>query len=172
VRVGVNLLGQLMTLVGELVLARNRCFNCKYAGKHGLAHRIAAHESYATELQEQVMKTRMQPIGNIWAQFPRNSARCRTRCGKQVNIQWRQETELDKTIIEPSRTRLRICAQLGRPWHRDSRKSCESRKGPGRQLDTPRLHEGGRSLLKLAMMRRLEPGAHPAEGDRSWADYG
>src|SRR5208282_459547 len=54
-----------------------------------------------TELQEGVMKTRMQPIGNIWGQFPRTVRDVALGCGKQVNIvKEGKETELDKTIIE------------------------------------------------------------------------
>jgi len=47
------------------------------------------------------MKTRMQPIGNIWGQFPRTVRDVALGCGKQVNIEMQgKETELDKTIIE------------------------------------------------------------------------
>ena len=55
----------------------------------------------ATELQEEVMKTRMQPIGNIWGQFPRTVRDVALGCGKEVSIEMEgKETELDKTIIE------------------------------------------------------------------------
>src|SRR5208283_1915694 len=54
-----------------------------------------------SELQEGVMKTRMQPIGNIWSKFPRTVRDVATGCGKQVRIEMHgQETEIDKTIIE------------------------------------------------------------------------
>ena len=47
------------------------------------------------------MKTRMQPIGNIWGQFPRTVRDVALSCGKQVKIEMEgKETELDKTIIE------------------------------------------------------------------------
>ena len=47
------------------------------------------------------MKTRMQPIGNIWGQFPRAVRDVALGCGKEVGIEMEgQETELDKTIIE------------------------------------------------------------------------
>jgi two-component system chemotaxis sensor kinase CheA len=55
----------------------------------------------ATELQGEVMKTRMQPIGNIWNQFPRTVRDVALGCGKEVAIEMEgKETELDKTIIE------------------------------------------------------------------------
>src|SRR5262249_2507117 len=54
-----------------------------------------------TELQEGVMKTRMQPIGNIWSKFPRTVRDVATACGKRVRIEMEgKETDLDKTIIE------------------------------------------------------------------------
>ena len=72
VRVGVNLLDKLMNLVGELVLARNQLLQfsntAEDAGFSTVSQRM---NLIATELQEDVMKTRMQPIGNIWNKFPR-----------------------------------------------------------------------------------------------------
>jgi two-component system chemotaxis sensor kinase CheA len=54
-----------------------------------------------TELQESVMKTRMQPIGNIWAKFPRIVRDLAANCGKKIQLVMEgNETELDRTIIE------------------------------------------------------------------------
>ena len=102
IRVGVNLLDKLMTLVGELVLARNQLLQISNtvedAGLQAVSQRM---NLIATELQEEVMKTRMQPIGNIWAQFPRTVRDVALGCGKEVEIEMQgKETELDKTIIE------------------------------------------------------------------------
>ena len=102
IRVGVNLLDKLMTLVGELVLGRNQLLQLantsRDAGLQAVSQRM---NLIATELQEEVMKTRMQPIGNIWSQFPKTVRDVALGCGKQVNIEMEgKETELDKTIIE------------------------------------------------------------------------
>lgn len=102
IRVGVNLLDKLMTLVGELVLARNQLLQISNTvedtGLQAVSQRM---NLIATELQEEVMKTRMQPIGNIWAQFPRTVRDVALGCGKEVEIEMEgKETELDKTIIE------------------------------------------------------------------------
>src|SRR5271156_5631866 len=102
IRVGVNLLDKLMTLVGELVLARNQLLQISNtvedAGLQAVSQRM---NLIATELQEEVMKTRMQPIGNIWAQFPRTVRDVALGCSKEVGIEMEgKETELDKTIIE------------------------------------------------------------------------
>ena len=102
VRVNVNLLDKVMTLVGELVLARNQVL--QYTGRVQDAGFLAASQRLnliTTELQEGIMKTRMQPIGNIWGQFPRTVRDVALGCGKQVKIEMEgRETELDKTIIE------------------------------------------------------------------------
>jgi two-component system chemotaxis sensor kinase CheA len=102
VRVNVGLLDKVMTLVGELVLARNQVL--QFAGRMKDAGFLAVSQRLnliTTELQEGVMKTRMQPIGNIWGQFPRTVRDVALGCGKQVNIVMEgKETELDKTIIE------------------------------------------------------------------------
>jgi two-component system, chemotaxis family, sensor kinase CheA len=101
VRVDVHLLDKLMNLVGELVLARNQVL--QYGKKIKDRNFMAASQRLnliTTELQEGVMKTRMQPIGNIWGQFPRTVRDVALACGKQVVIEMEgKETELDKTII-------------------------------------------------------------------------
>jgi len=72
IRVDVGLLDKLMNLVGELVLARNQILQYSTTQQDpvflGTSQRL---NLITTELQEGVMKTRMQPIGNIWARFPR-----------------------------------------------------------------------------------------------------
>ena len=102
IRVDVGLLDKLMNLVGELVLARNQVL--QYTTKHEDSAFLATSQRLnliTTELQEGVMKTRMQPIGNIWGQFPRTVRDVATVCGKKVRIEMEgRETELDKTIIE------------------------------------------------------------------------
>jgi two-component system chemotaxis sensor kinase CheA len=102
IRVDVGLLDKLMNLVGELVLARNQVL--QFTSKNEDSAFLATSQRLnliTTELQEGVMKTRMQPIGNIWGQFPRTVRDVATVCGKQVRIEMEgRETELDKTIIE------------------------------------------------------------------------
>ncbi|MGA8539481.1 MAG: Hpt domain-containing protein, partial [Terriglobales bacterium] len=102
IRVGVNLLDKLMTLVGELVLARNQLVQLTSGLEDTPLLAVSERLNLiATELQGEVMKTRMQPIGNIWSQFPRTVRDVALGCGKQVNIEMEgKETELDKTIIE------------------------------------------------------------------------
>ncbi|MGA8735014.1 MAG: Hpt domain-containing protein, partial [Terriglobales bacterium] len=102
IRVDVGLLDKVMNLVGELVLARNQVL--QFANRAKDTSFLAASQRLnliTTELQAGVMKTRMQPIGNIWGQFPRTVRDVALGCGKEVGIEMEgKETELDKTIIE------------------------------------------------------------------------
>ncbi|MGA9528131.1 MAG: chemotaxis protein CheA [Terriglobales bacterium] len=102
IRVDVGLLDKLMNLVGELVLARNQILQFTRNNEEtSLVNTGQRLNLIATELQESVMKTRMQPIGSIWSRFPRTVRDVAVTCGKEVRIQMEgQETELDKTLIE------------------------------------------------------------------------
>jgi len=102
IRVDVSLLDQLMNLVGELVLARNQILQASASSEeNGMLATSQRLNLITTELQEGVMKTRMQPIGNVWSKFPRTVRDVALGCGKQVQIEMEgKETELDKTIIE------------------------------------------------------------------------
>jgi len=102
IRVDVSLLDKLMNLVGELVLARNQVlqFTTQYLDTSFLATSQRLN-LITTELQGSVMKTRMQPIENIWGKLPRVVRDLATTCKKEVRIEMAgKETELDKTIIE------------------------------------------------------------------------
>src|SRR5947199_154496 len=72
VRVDVGLLDKLMNLVGELVLARNQLMQLSMSQDNALVANTAQRLNLlTTELQANVMKTRVQPIGSIWGKFPR-----------------------------------------------------------------------------------------------------
>ena len=102
IRVGVGLLDKLMDLVGELVLTRNQIlqFNTERedAALNATSQRL---NLITTELQEGVMKTRMQPIGMVWNKLPRVVRDMAVAFGKQIRLEMDgAETELDRTIIE------------------------------------------------------------------------
>ena len=108
IRVDVALLDRLMDLVGELVLARNQLLRLTSAEQ---ATTLAAASQrlnlVTTELQEGIMKARMQPIGNLWGKLPRIVRDLALACGKQVTIEMDGgETELDKTVVEAIRDPL------------------------------------------------------------------
>ena len=102
IRVDVPLLDKLMNLVGELVLARNQIL--EYTVLQENAPLLAASQRLSmitSELQEGIMRTRMQPISNIWAKFPRVVRDLALGCSKQVRVEMEgKETELDKSLIE------------------------------------------------------------------------
>ena len=102
IRVDVSLLDRLMNLVGELVLARNQVMQVSAAqAATGAAGPVQRLSLVTTELQETVMKTRMQPIGNVWSRLPRIVRDLARASGKHVRLDMDgRDTELDKSIIE------------------------------------------------------------------------
>ena len=102
IRVDVGLLDKLMNLVGELVLARNQILRCSIVRDETLFQACSQRLNLiTTELQEGMMKTRMQPIRNIFSKLPRVVRDLAMTCGKQARLVLEgEDTELDKTIIE------------------------------------------------------------------------
>ncbi|MBG1257930.1 chemotaxis protein CheA [Nostoc commune] len=119
IRVNVNLLDQMMNLVGELVLARNQIIGFSTKFKDNSFAATCQHLSLLTaELQEGVMKTRLQPISSIWQKFPRVTRDLAIASGKEVEVEMEgADTELDKSIIEtikdPLTHLLRNCIDHG-----------------------------------------------------------
>jgi two-component system chemotaxis sensor kinase CheA len=114
IRVGVVLLDKLMDLVGELVLIRNQILQFT-AERDDLVLSATSQRLnlITTELQEGVMKTRMQPIGVIWNKLPRVVRDLAVGLGKQIRLEMEgAETELDRTIIEAIKDPLVHLAQL------------------------------------------------------------
>ena len=101
-RVDVDLLDHLMNLAGELVLARNQIIQTTKGNQDVNFRAITQRLNLVTsELQEGVMKTRMQPINTVWSKFPRVVRDLSMTCKKQVRLEmFGKETELDKTLIE------------------------------------------------------------------------
>ncbi|MDT0274479.1 chemotaxis protein CheA [Blastococcus goldschmidtiae] len=102
IRVDVDLLDELMLLVGELVLTRNQIVqNVARQTDTDLIRASQRLNLIASELQEGVMKTRMQPIDHIWSKLPRVVRDLGQQCGKSVRLDMEgRETELDKTLLE------------------------------------------------------------------------
>ena len=99
-RVDVSLLDKLMNMVGELVLVRNRILQLGHSNAAITASSQKLHQ-ITTELQEGMMKTRMQPVSNLWDRVPRLVRDVSIACEKQVRVEFEGgETELDKTILE------------------------------------------------------------------------
>jgi two-component system chemotaxis sensor kinase CheA len=107
-RVDVALLDRLMNLVGELVLARNQIAqNLPIDGDPALGTASQRLDSITGELQETVMRARMQPISSILTKLPRFVRDLSLNAGKEVAIELQgQQTDLDKSVLEAIKTSL------------------------------------------------------------------
>jgi two-component system chemotaxis sensor kinase CheA len=102
IRVNVSLLDSLMTLAGELVLSRNQLLQTIGTDDFRNAETVGQRIDLITsELQEAIMLTRMQPIGNVFNKFPRVVRDLSKKLKKKIDITIvGKDVELDKTIIE------------------------------------------------------------------------
>jgi len=102
IRVDVELLDSLMRQVGELVLARNRISRLASSAQDvDLARSAQQLNLIASELQEGVMRTRMQPIEHVWSKMPRVVRDLATLCGREVRLEMiGGDTELDRGLLE------------------------------------------------------------------------
>ncbi|KAA5606010.1 hybrid sensor histidine kinase/response regulator [Roseospira marina] len=102
IRVNVELLEKLMTLVSELVLTRNQLLQMvRGSDDSEFAAPLQRLSHITSDLQEGVMKTRMQPIGNAWAKLPRIVRDLATEMGKKIDLQmYGADTELDRQVLE------------------------------------------------------------------------
>jgi two-component system chemotaxis sensor kinase CheA len=155
IRVDVGLLDKLMNLVGELVLARNQIMQHSISNDDAKDSAFAASSQHlnliTTELQEGVMKTRMQPIGNVWSKFPRVVRDLAVACNKKVRIDMEgKETELDKTIIEAIKDPL---THIIRNSVDHGIESPEDRIANGKDEEGSLLlrafHEGGQVIIEI-----------------------
>ena len=103
VRVDTRRLDEIMNLVGELVLVRNRLLTLKGAGVslEDLANAVGNLDHVTTDLQSSVMKTRMQPVKKVFGRFPRVVRDLARQLGKDINLELKgEETDLDKNLVE------------------------------------------------------------------------
>jgi two-component system chemotaxis sensor kinase CheA len=152
IRVDVALLDKLMTRVGELVLTRNQLL--QFINGHDDSNFVNTAQRLnliTTELQEGVMKTRMQPIGNVWAKFPRVVRDLSGMLNKKVRIEMEgKETELDKTIVEAIKDPL---THLVRNSVDHGIETPEARIAAGKPEEGRLLlrayHEGGQVIIEI-----------------------
>ena len=153
VRIGVETIDRLMALASELVLARNRIVRAaesiEDAGYQAATRQL---NLVTSELQEVVMRTRMQPIGNVWNKLPRVVRDLGHQCGKQVRLELEgADTELDRTIIEAIKDPLTHVVRnavdhgIEAPDVRVARG-----KAPQGRLVLRAFHEGGRVNIEVA----------------------
>lgn len=102
VRVDTKRLDEIMNLVGELVLVRNRLSTLEAATRdEEMAKVISNLDVVTADLQAAVMKTRMQPIKKVFGRFPRVVRDLARSLNKEVNLELQgEETDLDKNLVE------------------------------------------------------------------------
>jgi two-component system chemotaxis sensor kinase CheA len=153
IRVDVDLLDELMLLVGELVLTRNQIV--QYVGRSNDTDLLRASQRLnliASELQEGVMKTRMQPIDHIWSKLPRVVRDLGLQCGKSVRLDMEgRDTELDKTLLEAVKDPL---THLVRNSVDHGIEAPEARRAAGKPtegvLTLRAKHESGQVVVEVA----------------------
>src|SRR5581483_8546753 len=153
VRVGVDLLDSLMNLVGELVLARNQLLQLGHSSEDARLLAVSQNlDLIVTEVQEQVIRTRIQPISNVWNKFPRSVRDLALSCGKEVHLEtYGQDTELDRTVIEAIRDPLthliRNAIDHGIENPETRRKAG---KDPAGRLQLRACQQGGKVIMEVA----------------------
>ena len=98
------------------------------------------------------MKTRMQPIGNIWGKFPRVVRDLATACGKQIRLEMEgKETELDKTIVEAIKDPLThiVRNSVDHGIEKPERRVAVGKPAEGRLL-LRAYHEGGQVIIEIS----------------------
>jgi len=102
VRVDTKTLDEIMNMVGELVLVRNRLVSLETSSENEEISRAIANLAVVTsDIQGSVMKTRMQPIKKVFGKFPRVVRDLARQLGKNINLELLgEETDLDKNLVE------------------------------------------------------------------------
>ncbi|HUY86155.1 MAG TPA: chemotaxis protein CheW [Acidimicrobiales bacterium] len=151
VRVDVELLDSLMRQVGELVLARNEVMSSADSSEDSVLNQTVQRLSLiVSELQEGVMKTRMQPLAQLWSTLPRIVRDLAALFDKKVRLQMEGgETELDRTVLEAIRGPF---THLVRNSIDHGIESLEERVRLGKSahgtLTVRAYHEGGQVILE------------------------
>jgi two-component system chemotaxis sensor kinase CheA len=153
IRVTVNILDHLMTLVSELVLTRNQLLQLARTQEHTpFAVPLQRLSHITSELQEGVMKTRMQPIGNVWGKLPRMVRDLGHELGKRIELTMLgAETELDRQLLElitdPLKHMVRNSADHGLEMPAERRAAGKPETG---HITLNAFHQGGHIVIEIA----------------------
>src|SRR5262245_22228890 len=153
IRVNVDTLEHLMTMVSELVLTRNQLLEISRRNEDTeFKVPLQRLSNVTAELQEGVMKTRMQPIGNAWQKLPRIVRDLSGELGKQIELEMHgADTELDRQVLDlikdPLTHMVRNSADHGleTPAERVA-----SGKGEQGTIRLSAYHEGGHIIICIA----------------------
>ncbi len=153
IRVTVDMLEHLMTMVSELVLTRNQLLEIVRRHEDSEFKAPLQRLSNVTaELQEGVMKTRMQPIGNAWQKLPRIVRDLSNELGKQIHLEMQgAETELDRQVLDlikdPLTHMVRNSADHGLESPEERRALGKPEQG---HIRLAAYHEGGHIIIQIA----------------------
>jgi two-component system chemotaxis sensor kinase CheA len=153
IRVDVAQLDRLMSLVGELVVARNQILQFSTTQQDSAFLNTTQRLSLiTTELQEGIMKARMQPIENVWGKFPRVVRDLALACGKRVQVEMEgKDTELDKIILEAIKDPLTHLIRNAVDHGIESPSQREAAgKPPEGRLFLRAYHEGGQVNIEIS----------------------
>src|SRR5690242_9710176 len=153
IRVNVDTLEHLMTMVSELVLTRNQLLEISRRNEDTeFKVPLQRLSNVTAELQEGVMKTRMQPIGNAWQKLPRIVRDLSGELGKQIDLEMHgADTELDRQVLDlikdPLTHMVRNSADHGleTPAERVA-----AGKGEQGTIRLSAYHEGGHIIICIA----------------------
>lgn len=152
-RVDVSLLETLMNLAGELVLSRNQLREAVAQNdRRALTASSQRINLVTSELQDAIMQTRMQPIGNVFGKFPRVVRDIAQLMGKDIQIDIRgKEVELDKSLIEglsdPLTHMVRNAADHGIETPEERRRAGKKVQGA---IRLEARHEAGQVVVEIA----------------------
>lgn len=152
-RVNINVLENLMNMVSELVLTRNQLMQTLRGFTDSpFAAPLQRLNQVTTELQESVMQTRMQPIGNAWSKLPRLVRDLTQELGKKIElVMTGADTELDRQILEsikdPLTHMVRNSADHGLETPEERRAAGKPELG---HITLNARHEGGHILVEVS----------------------
>lgn len=153
IRVSVETLEYLMTVVSELVLTRNELTEIM-RNNEGTHHKLALQRLSAVtgELQTAVMSTRMQPIGNAWRKLPRIVRDVASQLGKTIELNMTgANTELDRQVLELIKDPLVHMVRNAADHGLETPAAREAAGKPEKGIINLRAyHEGGQILVEIA----------------------
>jgi two-component system chemotaxis sensor kinase CheA len=153
IRVTVDVLEDLMTLVSELVLTRNQLLQlARMQENSGFTAPLQRLSHITSELQEGVMKTRMQPVGNAWNKLPRLVRDLAHDLDKKIElVMLGADTELDRQVLElikdPLTHMVRNSGDHGLESPAERRAAGKTETG---HVTLNAYHEGGHIIIEVA----------------------
>jgi two-component system chemotaxis sensor kinase CheA len=175
VRVGIETLEQLMTTVSELVLTRNQLLDVARKTRDDSAFKgpLQRLSQVTAELQDGIMKTRMQPVGAAWAKLPRLLRDVSSELGKHIQLATTgADTEIDRQVLDLIRDPLTHMVRNSAAHGIESPAERLALGKPARgRITLAAYQEGGAIAIEVSddgrgLDLRRDPQARPRDGAR------